>query len=94
MYTQEVEYITTTGLRTKSSQLIQSLKKGAKVSLIHRSKVVGIIEPIKKSSPKTFNVEEFKKILKDLAPLKPTTPVEREKNYREHLMKKYGKGLS
>ncbi|MEK7581658.1 MAG: hypothetical protein AAB512_05240 [Patescibacteria group bacterium] len=89
-----MEYITTTDLRTKSSQLIQSLKNGTKVSLIHRSKVVGIIEP--KKEPKVLThagIEKLKKLAHQLN-LPKTTYKQREKIYREHLMKKYGKGIS
>ena len=87
-----MEYITTTHLRTKSSQLIQSLKKGTRVSLIHRSKVVGIIEPVT-NPPKRFDADKFKQLVKSLN-LPKTTYAQREKIYRAHLMKKYGKGLS
>lgn len=87
-----MEYITTTNLRTQSSKLISILKKGTRVSLIHRSKVVGVIEPATKA-PKKFNAARFKKLVEKLD-LPPTTYTQREKIYREHLMKKYGKGLS
>ena len=92
MYTQSMEYITTTGLRTQSTRLINTLKKGGRVSLIHRSKVVGIIEPAIKS-PKKFNAARFKKLV-DKLNLPSTTYAQREKIYREHLTKKYGKSLS
>ncbi len=87
-----MEYITTTHLRTKTSQLVNSLKKGNSVSLIHRSKIVGIIEPAK-NPPKTFDAAKFKQLVKSLN-LPQTTYAQREKRYRAHLMKKYGKGLS
>ena len=87
-----MEYISTTGLRTKSAQLVQSLKKGTRVSLIHRSKVIGVIEPAT-DQLKKFDAEKFKKLVKKLN-LPKTTYAQREKIYRAHLMKKYGKGLS
>lgn len=87
-----MNYITTTDLRTKSSQLVSDLKKGTKVSLIHRSKIVGIIEPVVKS-PKPFDAAKFKLLVKGLN-LPHTTYDQREKIYRAHLMKKYGKGIS
>lgn len=87
-----MEYITTTHLRTKSSQLVSSLKKGTTVSLIHRSKIVGIIEPAK-DTPKTFDVARFKQLTRNLH-LPHTTYAQREKRYRAHLLKKYGKGIS
>ncbi len=86
-----MNYITTTDLRTKSSQLITSLLKGMEISLIHRSRIVGVIKPAQQS--KKFDVNAFKDAIKDLH-LPRTTPVQREKLYRKHLMKKYGKGLS
>ncbi|OGH47433.1 MAG: hypothetical protein A3A51_01805 [Candidatus Levybacteria bacterium RIFCSPLOWO2_01_FULL_39_10] len=86
-----MEYITTTNLRTKTSQLVNELKKGGKVSLIHRSKIIGVIKPVEE--PKIFDAEKFNKIIKKLN-LPPTTYAQREKIYRSHLMKKYGKGIS
>jgi hypothetical protein len=87
-----MNYITTTDLRTQSSRLVELLLKGSKVTLIHRSKIVGIIEP---PPPKTkvFDVKKFKDIMKDVK-IHHTEPEEREKIYREHLLEKYGKGIS
>ena len=87
-----MEYITTTNLRTKTSQLVNSLKKGARISLVHRSKVVGVIEPTREE-PKKFDVEGFKRLVKKLN-LPHLSYAERERRYRAHLMKKYGKSLS
>ena len=87
-----MDYITTTNLRTQSPELIGSLKRGESVSLIHRSKIVGVISPAKEE-PKKFDSKRFSKLVKALN-LPPTTYAEREKKYREHLMKKYGKGIS
>lgn len=87
-----MDYITTTDLRTKSSQLVSDLKKGTRVSLIHRSKVIGTIEPVVES-PKPFDAAKFKRLVKDIN-LPHTSYVQREKIYRTHLMKKYGKGIS
>ena len=89
-----MNYITTTQLRTKTSQLVNSLKKGTRVSLIHRSKVVGVIEPAKSTEAPPINVEEFRKFLKSIKPKKIIPRSQREKVYREHLEKKYGKSLS
>lgn len=86
-----MDSITTTHLRTQSSDLVDTLKKGGVVSLIHRSKIIGIIKPKKEAKP--FNAKEFKKLVKDLN-LPKTTYAEREKIYRKHLMDKYGKNLS
>ena len=86
-----MDYISTTELRTKTSQLIQSLRRGDSVSLIHRSKVVGVIKPA--YEPKPFDPEAFEKLTHKLN-LPKTTYKERERRYRAHLMKKYGKGIS
>ena len=87
-----MNYITTTQLRTHSSQLIDLLRKGVNVSLIHRSKIVGVIKPAPKEG-KPFDVEKFKKLISGLN-LPKTTDAQREKIYRSHLEKKYGKGVS
>ncbi len=87
-----MEYITTTQLRTKSSKLVKALQKGSSVFLMHRSKIIGTIQP-NSYEGKPFNVEAFKKAIKDLN-LPKTTYAQREKIYRSELMKKYGKGLS
>jgi antitoxin (DNA-binding transcriptional repressor) of toxin-antitoxin stability system len=87
-----MNYITTTDLRTKSSQLVSDLKKGSKVSLIHRSKVVGVIEPVQEPL-KTFDLKKFRKFVRG-ASITPLSYQEREKRYRKHLEEKYGKGFS
>lgn len=87
-----MDYITTTNLRTKSSELVKTLTKGGQVSLIHRSKVVGIIKPAPPEG-KPFDLERFKRAINNLN-LPKTTHAQREKIYRTHLEKKYGKGLS
>ncbi|HLD01800.1 MAG TPA: hypothetical protein VJC10_02890 [Patescibacteria group bacterium] len=89
-----MNYITTTNLRTKSSQLITALKKGASISLIHRSKIVAVILPKTEPKPLTkTDINELKKLAKELN-LQKTTYKERESRYRKHLLGKYGKSLS
>ncbi len=90
-----MNFITTTDLRTKSSDLINSLRNGRSVSLIHRSKIVGIIKPAR-DEPKALTKSDINK-LKELAlklNLPKTSYKEREKIYRKHLMNKYGKDIS
>lgn len=87
-----MNYITSTDLRTKSSQLIDSLLRGTAVSLIHRSKVVAQIQPIEETG-KFFDASSFKFIINNLN-LPSTTPAERKKNYNSHLLNKYGKDFS
>lgn len=86
-----MQYISTTDLRTRSSQLVDILKKGGSVSLIHRSRVIGKIQP--EEEPKPFDTKRFKKLISSLN-LPKTTYTQREKIYRKHLMGKYGQGLS
>lgn len=86
-----MQVITTTELRTKSKELVRALKEGRSVELIHRSKVVGEIKP-KIYDPKPFDAEAFEKAVRGLN-LPKTTYTQREKIYKKHLMKKYGKSL-
>ncbi|MDP3955133.1 MAG: hypothetical protein Q8Q15_02090 [bacterium] len=87
-----MQYITTTELRTKSKRLVEILREGKSVDLVHRSKVVGEIRP-KIYDPKPFDAKAFMRLVKDLN-LPRTTPAQRERIYRKHLLEKYGKGIS
>lgn len=87
-----MQYITTTELRTKSSKVVKTLKEGGNLRLIYRSKVIGEILPT--YEPKPFNAAAFDKFLNSLKPKKLVPKRDREKIYRKHLEKKYGKGLS
>lgn len=87
-----MQYITFTELRTKSSKLIEVLREGQSVDLIHRSKVVGEIRP-KIYDPKPFDAAKFLKIVKKLN-LPNLSRRQMEARYRKHMMEKYGKGIS
>lgn len=90
-----MNFITTTGLRTKSSDLVESLKNGKSVSLIHRSKVVGVISPTREE-PRSLTKADINK-MNELATrlnLPKISYKNREKSYRKHLLDKYGKGIS
>lgn len=83
--------ITTTELRTKSKQLVMALRDGEAVNLIHRSLVIGRIQPVK-PKPKVFNAMRMEKVVQELN--LPYIPLhKREKLYRKHLIEKYGKDL-
>lgn len=86
-----MNYISTTGLRTQSSELIDALLAGQSVDLIHRSKLVGRVVPILKKGKQKGDFVSF---IKSLPRTKPTTEKEREKIYRKHMVDKYGKYLS
>lgn len=89
-----MQFITSTDLRTKSSELIKTLKKGGSVSLVHRSQVIGEIKPKKEAKVMTASdIAKLKQIAKKMN-LPKTSYKQREKNYRKHIMEKYGKGLS
>lgn len=86
-----MNYITTTELRTKSKKLVETLKSGGNLKLIHRSKVIGKIEPTQEARPLTENdIKELKKAAKKLN-LPKLSYIERERRYRKHLEEKYGK---
>lgn len=85
-----MDYITTTELRTKSKTLVEILKSGGRLKLIHRSRVIGKIEPT--YEPKPFSVKDINE-LKNLAKklkLPRLSYKERERRYGEYLKKRYG----
>lgn len=87
-----MNYLTTTQLRTKSSALIDMLLAGESVELIHRSKIIGEIMP-KKPEGKIFNAKRMLKLAEKMN-LPKLSYEERERRYRRHLEKKYGKSIS
>lgn len=86
-----MQVITTTQLRTKSKNLIESLKQGETINLIHRSEIVGEIKP-KKQSTKVFDAKQFLGDVKDIK-ISKLTDEQIEKRYREIMEKKHGKYL-
>jgi len=86
-----MEFITMTQLRTHSPQILSQLSSGKSIRILHRSKVVGRIIP--EVEPKLFDAKLFQSIISKLPTLKISIKQARA-NYRKHLMKKYGKGLS
>lgn len=87
-----MQVITTTELRTKSKQLVKTLKEGGRLSLIHRSRLIGEIMPVQE--PKPFDPDAFNKFLDSIKPKRLIPKKDREKVYRKHLEEKYGKSLS
>ncbi len=88
-----MQYISTTDLRTKSSELVSELKNGGKVSLIHRSRVVGEIVPRNEVSIKTVNAKNLEAKISKLDFPKLTLR-EMDRRYRMAMIKKHGKSLS
>ena len=89
-----MNYITTTELRTKTKQLIDTLRTGKSISVLHRSKIIGEIRPATSDQPtaplKVFNSKRFLKNVQ-LLNLKPIALEDRGTIYRQHLEEKYGK---
>ena len=88
-----MNYITTTQLRTETPDLIEDLMYGQSIDLIHRSQVIGEIRPKKVVKPKLFNADRMAKIVEEFN-LPRLTEAQREKNYREAMVKKHGKYIS
>lgn len=89
-----MQVITTTELRTKSKELVAALQEGYSVDLIHRSRLVGKIQPSYDPKPLTGEgIEKLKKLANELN-LPKLSYKERERRYRKHLMEKYGQNLS
>lgn len=85
-------YITTTELRTKTADVVMALLAGESIDLIHRSKVLGEISPVK-YAPRPFNAKRVKEIVEAMNfPLLSTKEIEQK--YRAYIMNRYGKHLS
>lgn len=88
-----MNYITTTQLRTQTTDLLSALHDGQTVDLIHRSQVVGEIRQKRVVKTKLFSSKRMEKIVNDLN-LKPMTLEQIEKNYRDYMTKRHGQGIS
>ena len=88
--------ITTTELRTRSKELVKTLKEGGSVDLIHRSKIIGVFKPIEETKkPLTLaQLKELEALLTSIRPKKLVPRKERNKVYRSNLEKNYGKRIS
>jgi hypothetical protein len=84
-------YITMTELRTKTAELADNLLRGVPMSIIHRSKIIGYIQPAAKE-PKVFRASQIVDAVKKLG--LHGKPVLSEREYEEHLREKYGQDLS
>jgi len=84
--------MSTTDLRTKSSQLIKHLLAGDSVSLLYRSKIVGQIIP-QEDQLESEKKQPLSYLLKKLRPTK-NFPQDYRKAYRKRLKKEYGKYFS
>jgi len=81
-------------MRTKTAELIATLLSGGKIDLVHRSRIIGKIVP-EQHRPKIFtkkDLEYLKQLIRKMN-FPKFSQKQMEKNYREHMMKKYGKNL-
>lgn len=85
-----MNYITTTQLRTDSTRLVAALRIGEKISLIHRSQIIGVISPPENKNKTIQSTEELSDFLRLISPQGKLTEGKREKTYRKHLTAKYG----
>jgi antitoxin (DNA-binding transcriptional repressor) of toxin-antitoxin stability system len=88
-----MNYITTTQLRTQTPPLIDAIMAGRTIKLIHRSQVVAMIVPFDNKPSRPFDSKKYLELTKHLKTPK-LTQAQRDKNYREHMINKYGAHLS
>jgi len=92
MYTYIMQLITTTELRTKSKELVSTLLSGGSVDLIHRSRIIAELKP-RKEEPKKFDAHRVIELARKLN-LPKLSYAERDRRYREAMMKKHGSSIS
>ncbi len=88
-----MNYVSTTDLRKKSSVLRDSLRRGENTYLVHRSKVIGVVEPYEKVE-KIATLEKLKEVVSLFSTGKNISYKKRKEIYSKHLKEKYGKGIS
>ena len=87
-----MNYITTTQLRTKTTDLLSALHDGQTVDLIHRSQVVGEIRQKINTPKKTIDSKKLQKIIDDID-MPSLTMEEIDRRYRIEMTKRHGKGI-
>ena len=84
----------TTNLRYQTKKVVNLLKDGASLYLIHRSSIIGKIEPLKKIKEKTVeDIEKFLTLIKAIKPKKLIDAYKRKKIYLKHLKNRYEKDI-
>jgi len=85
-----MNYITTTQLRFETTHLVEALRMGQAVDLIHRSDVIGQIVPKKKEAKimTRESIQELKRLAGKMN-LPELAYAQREKRLRQVLKKKY-----
>lgn len=87
-------YVTTTELRTKTPIFVKTLKSGGSFSLVHRSKIIGKIEPAQGEISPIKDIGSFSRALVGLTPKKRFSEGVKRLIYRKRLEKKYGARVS
>lgn len=88
-----MQCITTTELRTKSTEMIKQLQQGSVISLIHRSKIVATVVPSQPQEPKVVTAKALRTFNKKFGFSTNTTAAQRKQRYAEHLEKRYRKSV-
>jgi hypothetical protein len=84
-----------TSLRYQTKKVVNLLKDGASLYLIHRSSIIGKIEPLKKIKEKTVeDIDKFLTLIKEIKPKKLIDPYKRKQIYLKHLKNRYEKDIS
>jgi hypothetical protein len=85
----------TTSLRYQTKKVVNLLKDGASLYLIHRSSIIGKIEPLKKIKEKTVeDIEKFLTLIEEIKPKKLIDSQKRKQIYLKHLKNRYEKDIS
>ena len=84
-----------TSLRYQTKKVVNLLKDGASLYLIHRSSIIGKIEPLKKIKEKTVeDINKFLILIKEIKPKKLIDSQKRKQIYLKHLKNRYEKDIS
>lgn len=87
------QIINSTGLRYQTAKVVNFLKEGGSFYLVHRSAIIGKIEPAEEQE-QVFDVNKFLKTLKKLNLKEKLSDKEIKSRYLHHLKKRYAKNIS
>ena len=80
-----------TDLRSKTARAVELLKEGKELLLIHRSRIIGKILPIRQEKEvKLTNLKAFINALEKIRPKKILPRSDRKKEMLLYLKKRYG----
>lgn len=87
-----MEFITSTQIRSQFPKALAMLRLGKTIHILHRSKIVGLLNPPNNTSNKIFtkkDAENIQKLSKKLN-LPIISDEEIDRRYRKAMMKKHG----